>query len=296
MRAGRAVCAALAVALVAAGCSPGSTPPEASPSPGPARLPEGVSVSVFQTRADVPARRPEISITNGSPNDLVVTGARFESTQFTEAARWTVRESSTIRPGTTVNLPVELGAADCSASTAEHTVRLELEQGGTQVAEVVPLDRLDRLPALRAEDCLAQSVEEIARIALTGPLSTAAVGGTRVGSLRLEIVPTGASGSLALGSMRGAILMALADPASGAIVESRDLALAIDGTGEPTAIDIQFVPNRCDPHAIAEDKRGTLLPVEVSVGEFRGVYPVPVGDDVRSVIYDYLVEACGMAG
>lgn len=295
-RAGWSACAALVVALVAAGCSPGPARPEAPPSPAPAALPEGVSVSVFQTRADVPAHRLEISITNGSPDGLVVTGARFDSSQFATPADWTVRESTTIRPGRTVNLPVELGAADCSGVTAEHVVRLEFEQDGPRVAEVVPTDRFDRLPALRAEDCLAQSVEEIATIALAGPLSTAAVGGTLVGSLRLEIVPTGASGSLALGAMRGAILIALADPISATIVESRELALAIDGTDDPTTIDIHFVPNRCDPHAIAEDKQGTLLPVEASAGRFEGVYRVPVSDDVRSTIYDYLVEACGMAG
>ncbi len=126
-------------------------------------------------------------------------------------------------------------------------MRVSFGQGGPKVAQVVPLDRFDRLPALRAEDCLAQSVEKIATIALTGPLGTDVVGGTLVGSLTLQIVPTGASGSLAIGSIGGAILIALADPLSGAIIESRSLNLEVDAAGIPGSIRVVFVPNRCDP-------------------------------------------------
>ncbi|MET3769502.1 hypothetical protein ABIB15_002204 [Marisediminicola sp. UYEF4] len=296
--AGAALIGALVTAFVVAGCSVTDPTPVATPPPTaePASVPAGVSVSVFQTRADVPTRRLEISITNETAAAIVVTGARFDSSQFVAPADWTVRDSATIRPGTTVNLPVQLSAADCSSSRAEHKVRLSFVQDGPKVAEVLPLDRFDRLPALRAEDCLAQSVETIAMLALAGPLSTTVIGGTLVGSLGLEIVPTGASGSLTLVSMRGAILMALADPASGAIIESRGLNLEVDAAGRPSLIMVDFVPNRCDPHAIAEDKRGTLLPVEVSMGKVDGVYSVPVSDELRSEIYAYLVEACGMAG
>lgn len=81
---------------------------------------------------------------------------------------------------TTANPTVELGAADCSSTAAEHLVRLSFEQGGPQAAEVVPL-------------------------------GTHVVAGTLVGSLELEIVPTGASGAVTIGQVRGAILMALAD-------------------------------------------------------------------------------------
>lgn len=301
-RAGRSACAALVGALVTAfvvvGCSVPDSTPVATPPPAaePTSLPEGVSVSVFQTRADVPTRRLEMSITNETAAAIVVTGVRFDSSQFVTPSDWTVRDFATIRPGTTVNLPVELSAADCSSGRVEHVVRLSFVQDGPKVAEVLPLDRFDRLPALRAEDCLAQSVENIATLTLTGPLSTTAICGTLVGSLGLEIVPTGASGSLIPGSMRGAILMALADPASGAIIESKSLNVEVDAAGRPSSIMVDFLPNRCDPHAIAEDKRGTLLTVDVSMGEVDGVYAVPVSDEVRSQIYAYLVEACGMAG
>ena len=50
--------------------------------PGRRHYTEGISVGVFQTRADVPQRRLEISITNETEVAVVVTGARSDSSQF----------------------------------------------------------------------------------------------------------------------------------------------------------------------------------------------------------------------
>src|SRR5690606_10268180 len=127
-----------------------------------------VTVSAYQTRLDVAARVLEISVTNGSSEPLTVTGVRFESGQFAEPALWTKRDSTTIAPGRTVDLPVELGEPACEIESPRHQAVLEftLPNGLSGTATLDVNDRLDRLPALRVEDCLSLEVAEIAALAI----------------------------------------------------------------------------------------------------------------------------------
>ena len=56
---------------------------------------------------------------------------------------------------------------------------------------------------------------------------------------------------------------------------------------------LRYVPGRCDAHALAEDKQGTLLPVTVSIDDAapgRIVLAVPAA--VRSQIYRYVADYC----
>jgi hypothetical protein len=52
-------------------------------------------------------------------------------------------------------------------------------------------------------------------------------------------------------------------------------------------------PARCDPHAVAEDKVGTLLPVELEVGGATGVVKVAAPPALRADLYRFVAVACG---
>ncbi len=52
-------------------------------------------------------------------------------------------------------------------------------------------------------------------------------------------------------------------------------------------------PARCDPHAVAEDKVGTLIPLRVTVAGRDGVLKVGAGAQLRGRIYDFITSACG---
>ena len=52
-------------------------------------------------------------------------------------------------------------------------------------------------------------------------------------------------------------------------------------------------PARCDPHAIADDKVGTLLPLRVSAGGRDGVVKIDAGAMLRGRIHDFVSTACG---
>jgi hypothetical protein len=71
----------------------------------------------------------------------------------------------------------------------------------------------------------------------------------------------------------------------------RSVAVSAGGPGQQLRLHIR--PARCDPHAVAEDKVGTLLPLRVRVGGREGVLKVDAGGLLRGHIYDFVTSACG---
>ena len=62
----------------------------------------------------------------------------------------------------------------------------------------------------------------------------------------------------------------------------------------PSVITLLVTPNRCDPHAIAEDKRGTVFPISVILDDgTTGRQYVASADVVRAALYDVIGMACG---
>ncbi|MBX3099206.1 MAG: hypothetical protein KF761_06455 [Salinibacterium sp.] len=273
---------ALAVALAGCAAPAGSTAP-----------PEGVSVAVYQTRTDVGPRRLELSIQNGSTEPLHVTGARLFSAQFTETAVW-MKASTTIPAGATIDLPVLLPAPDCTAADPQPIVEFDYtrEDGSTGTARTVADDRLDRLPALRAEDCLAKAVSDIVDLSITAPPRAGLINGVPVIEVELAAVPTGATGSVELSTLSSTTLFMAPDPLTGMATNEQPIGVTIAGTDDPSVVTLFLVPGRCDPHAIQEDKRGTIMPIDVKVGDLEGRIYVPSADAVRGALYQFVTNAC----
>jgi hypothetical protein len=75
----------------------------------------------------------------------------------------------------------------------------------------------------------------------------------------------------------------------------RSVAVSAGGQrpGQDTVLGLHIRPARCDPHAVAEDKVGTLLPLRVRVGGREGVLKIGAGGLLRGRIYDFVTSACG---
>jgi hypothetical protein len=69
--------------------------------------------------------------------------------------------------------------------------------------------------------------------------------------------------------------------------------LAIRAGGPPAEVRLGIRAARCDPHAVAEDKVGTLLPLRVRVAGREGVLKIDAGSRLRGQIYDFVTKACG---
>jgi len=273
-----------AALLVLPGCAAGDS----------TALPPGVSVSVQQSRADVGIRRLQVAVHNDSPDPLRITGLALESAQLAEAAVW-AKDSTTVAAGRTVNLPVSLPEPRCGDEPSAPVALLEFElsDGSTGSARLVADDPSGRMPRLAAEDCLARDVAGLASITAATLPRVESIGDVTVARLDLSIDPTGAPGALLIEEAGGSVLLSLADPADGARVTTRGLGLRVDGRDAASVVTLTLVPARCDPHAIAEDKRGTVFGLRVAVeGGAAGTYSVAASDDVKLALYDFVRTAC----
>lgn len=281
--------AALVAAVVLAGCVGDGAAVDA--------LPDGVTVDVYQTRTDVPARGLQIAVTNESADDLTIASAELVSSQFAGSAVWSPRPGGTlVRAGTTVDLPVSLPEAACAEPHPAASVRLGfLTASGERGTAILPaLDRYERLPAMRAEECLGEAVGGVVRLTIDGPIRIDASGTQPVAFVPVAVTPTGGTGSVTIVAVEDTVLLALSDGA-GAPTSRLPLEVRIDANDPPGAFEIPFVPGRCDPHAIAEDKQGTVIVLDarVSTGE-TGRIRIPASAATRSSIYDYVATTCGM--
>ncbi|WP_354245191.1 hypothetical protein [Arthrobacter sp. UYEF20] len=298
---------------VMAACSPGGGTTAGT---GPGETPQAfpISAEINQLRDNYGKQIVSIELTNNSDGVLTVLGARLGSALFTAEFGWQAPPGGIdLPPGQTKSLPAQLPAPVCGPAGGQAddapTVSLRMARatqttpaaaspGETLAAAASPgetvavaaADPFGVLSRNNTEMCLAQAAAAVAGFQLDPALEVAADGRTAV--VRLVITPHDAGpaagpASLTLDRIEGTTLLAedqsapwphaVPVPAGGA---SRELRLGIR-------------PARCDPHAVAEDKVGTLLPLRVTVGGRDGLLKVDAGALLRGRIYDFVTTACG---
>ena len=306
-----AVAAAAAVAL--AGCtSPGG--PESLPS----GVAQGLTAELRQDRTQYADRRAVLHVVNGSDRTLTLLGGVLEAPGYGPSSPDGPLRARTLAPGAGRDVRLRLGEVDCAAdvpaplrgadaqTTAVASARVQVEVGtsagwsvgeasdgaegppGTDV-EVKVTDPLSRLATVHAEACAERLIASGVALRVTDVRAArvrtpdGVVPGGRV-TLAAERVPDGPG--VLLTEVSGTTLLS---PASGDAWTGDDLAGQADGR-----VVLDVVPARCDPHVVAEDKRGTFLPVhaEVSAAPQPEIY-VPMSDAQRAATYDLVHDACG---
>jgi hypothetical protein len=275
---------AASVAVALTGCTGGPAP---DPDP-PAGLPPGVRVEVYQNRFDYAARVLEIRVANESDTDLDVVSASFESPRFAEAA---VYDSSIlIDAGRTIDLRVKLPAVVCDdAADAQDAVVLSWRDGGGTASESMePADDNQVVDRIVAEDCVTQAVDEVVAIEPSSALKIDGEGPSSVAWVDVTVTPTGNAGTVTIDRVGATVLLTS--------VSGLDwpAGFTMDAATPPRMIPLDLRPTRCDPHAVAEDKRGTVFPLAVSTSAgFSGTYDLVVSDALRSEIYEWIGAHCG---
>ena len=277
--------ATLAVLLPSVGVlSVGALSACASPTPL-----TGVTVDARQTRFDGPLRQVQLSVSNTSDHPITVIRAELDSTRFASPVAFD--RPQRIPAGSARDLPVRLPEAVCDGGDPIDLVHLTVEgTGGSPATATVAIADTAVLDAITTSECF---IAAVAAIAVIEPPSQAPWMPATHAPVTLEFTvrPTGSAGSLTIHDVGATTLFAHVD-GGGARIIATPVDLAVDATADPALITVLLEPSRCDPHAIAEDKKGTILPFSIELDGQRMTVPIAVGDEVRASLYDYVSAWC----
>lgn len=314
---------ALALLAVLAGCAPSGiapvtaptgSPPPPSPSPSAADSPsatdspsaiETLAVDVYRTRSDPASGRIQISVENRSETAITVVRAELASPALADAL---ARDGDTvIPPGARRDLPVTLTPPLCPADDASLVATITLEQpdGERTSTTLEATDRLGQWSDWLTAECFTVAVLERVELSLERAPERDDLAGGVEASIGLTLVVRGRDGGdapLTLGTISGTPLLTPMATSGGGTTDSSTVRGPGDGdnttgttapeSGATTRIPIDVAPARCDPHAIAEDKQGTLFPLAVTLGGDSGRVIVAASDEVRAELYAAITSAC----
>lgn len=261
----------------------------ASPA-APAAVPAGLAVAIQQGRLDVVADRLVVRFENSG--DEAVTVERFDVATPTLAEVLERTKPFELAAGDAIAIRLDLPRSDCDADQGPVVVRVTTRTAGGDEAtgDLTADDPFDTVARVNAADCLAESVAEVAAIVLPEHLRSTGAGADRRAFIDVAIEPA-ASGdaSMHVDRVYGTTLLNAED--------GIDWTLDVDvAAGDaPSVITLPVRPARCDAHAIADDKRGTILPFEIETSDGRaGRLDVPSEDGLKAELYAYYAERCGL--
>ena len=240
--------------------------------------PAGLSASVVQYRRDAQRDVLQVKVTNDGEDAVQVSHVRLDTWTFTGPVE--ADKDSRIGPGVSADLTLPLGEAACEGSEQLDLVTLVVDGATVRL----PVDD-DVLAPVRAERCRALAVAEQVTLAVApGWTDAGEVRGEPALRGRVTVEPRPGSGPLVLSVEGATTLFTVAEPRR----------VELSPGGGATTLDVVLTVTRCDPHAVAEDKKGYLLPVRVAVDGAEPVLvevAVPVPE--RAPLQDLIDRTCG---
>ena len=154
----------------------------------------------------------------------------------------------------------------------------------------MPSDPLDQLERLDDAVCDLRAWEERAA-AVTWLEPTIPADGAGPAVVRLRVEPLGTGERATLQSFSSTVLVTPVD-ASGARVEVLPIERAIAPGDAAFVLEVPLEPGRCDLHAIAEDKQGTIFRLLGMMGGEPIELVLPSPDAQREALLDWTVARC----
>ena len=284
----RRLAIALVAAVAAAGlasCAPRAADPSAAP-----QLPEGLAVSVQQGRLDVPQGRLVVHLENaGEP--VTVTSLEIRSPALEPGMRRDDPFELDADDAIDVRLDLTPSVCDGDPGAIEIALDVRTADGAEHSGALAPDDPFGTMARIADADCLAESVAAVAAITMPERLRSEGTGPARRAWVDVQVEPAASgTGTLGIDGVSATTLLGAED--------GLDWPLDLDVAAGDAAFTIELAvrPARCDAHALADDKRGTILPFAVATGDGReGRLELPAGDALKSDLYGYYAERCGLA-
>ncbi len=243
-------------------------------------LPQGVAAVLDQGRMQRQARDAFVRITNPTREDLHVLELTLTSSRAPDVT-WSGDEEVTA--GYESDVVLHLPRGRCADST-RYRVSLVYRLGaGDPVRSSLPVqDRYGAVTRVLDADCARRTLDGAARLHVGAPVREGRL-------LRVPVTLTPRPGGAAV-RLVGYRPTPLVRPARGSATD-----VDVSGTA-PLRADLLLEPARCDPHAIAEDKVGRLVPVEVAAPTLPGgtTFVLPLDRTQRTAVLDYVRSACGL--
>lgn len=281
------VAAVLCAVLALAGCTtaaPANAPPETGTVTG---LPAGVTVELRQLRSDVAARQAQVMITNGGAEPLTVGALRVDDPRFDGPAERLHDRESSIRAGGTVAIPVQLPPVACPGgdeSAATVTLSWSTEDDSGQATAALA-DPLAFVPPLHERECRAVALAQAADVSISDFAPSPPGEPAR---LTLTVAPTGRAAAEVVGIHSTNLLTWVGHPG---VVYPLEITVG-EGDAEPLEVRLPLVPLRCDPHAVQEDKRGTVFNVDIAIDGEPGQIQLAATEEMRGRILTWVGEWC----
>lgn len=255
----RLACAALAVAALAA-CS---TPQPAAPQ---SNAPDAVAdlVAGLEAPRYLAVRRSvEVVLRNEGDHEIRVAGLQLDAAAF--AAVTTTARDVVVRAGGRVDVPVPYGEARCPRFDADAGVVLDIEGAGPVRVPLVGSEGVIR--RLHEGECLSLAVAAAADIGFGATWTAVETPDGPAVEGRLTIRRRSSDQRIAIDAAEGGINFTITP------VGTVEGPLLVVEPGESQGSRrIHVRATRCDPHALAENKKTFRFPVWVALGNEAGQY------------------------
>lgn len=279
---------AVAMVVVLAACSSSrGDGADADDAASPSSEPPALSAEIVQGRGDVRDGLVGIVVTNESDAEVVVDHAEYRSSALVEPL--VGGDDDTIPAGASRALRGELPAPTCDGAAIVDEVVVVLDDG-TEV-RLDPGDPYDQIATLTDAPCTRLAVEAVADVAWL-PIAVPDPALDADATVAVRLSPTG-EGTLEVLSVESTVLLALVDEAGERTTSVPiDVVVAPDGDAQTIAFTVR--PGRCDAHAIAEDKQGTIFVFQVVLDGEPRTLQLPSDDATRADLLDYVAASCGL--
>ena len=286
--------ASMVVMLLVAGCS-AEDPLTAEPalSAAPQSIDDvSVTAELYRSRTDPARNGMQVSVTNTSAVPLSIVRTELRSTALAEPI---VRDrTSVIAAGTTRDLAVDLTTPNCPEQLGQAeaplptvVLSIALESGEIAQLSLASTDRMGQWADWHSRACFAAAVAHSVELTVRRASHR---DDAHSGTLGLDLVASRVRDEVSLEAFDDTVLFALID-AAGARATSVRLDTALQPGGS-IVIELTLSPARCDPHAIAEDKQGTLFIVTLTLHAVEGSTTVAADDRTRAELYDAFAATC----